>query len=196
MMKDSDKNNDGRIDFDGEQWPQAKHPCCAPRQGHGLRLLLSCRVPEDDGGCAVKDQTFLRPAAVPSPAPLLSREQQLHSIWPSALAGTLLCSRVPVSSHHRRLSFSSRLSPVALIPASIKEERLELLVQDFTGGAWGGGCGTVSLFCSPGRERGRAHATEQRCRGSPELRFPRSPGWMPVLSSEFPCRAARSHARG
>ncbi|NWZ99285.1 TNNC2 protein, partial [Spelaeornis formosus] len=22
MMKDSDKNNDGRIDFDGEQWPQ------------------------------------------------------------------------------------------------------------------------------------------------------------------------------
>lgn len=30
MMKDSDKNNDGRIDFDGEQWPQpsthAVHP--------------------------------------------------------------------------------------------------------------------------------------------------------------------------
>lgn len=22
MMKDSDKNNDGRIDFDGEQWPK------------------------------------------------------------------------------------------------------------------------------------------------------------------------------
>lgn len=123
-MKDSDKNNDGRIDFDGEQWPQAKHPCCAPRQGHGLRLLLSCRVPEDDGGCAVKDQTFLRPAAVPSPAPLLSREQQLHSIWPSALAGTLLCSRVPVSSHHRRLSFSSCLSPVALIRAQLKRKGL------------------------------------------------------------------------
>lgn len=28
---------------------------------------------------------------------------------------------------------------MALIQASIKEERLELLVQDFTGGAWGGG---------------------------------------------------------
>lgn len=174
----------------------AKHPCCAPRQGHGLRLLLSCRVPEDDGGCAVRDQTFLGPAAAPSPAPLLSREQQLHSTWPSALAGTLLHARVPVSFHHRRLSFSSRLSPVALIRASIKEERLELLVQDFTGGAWGGGCGSVSLLCSPGRERGRAVTTGQCCRGSTESRFPRALGQAPVLSSEFPCRAARSHARG
>lgn len=115
----------------------AKHPCCVHRQGHGLRVLLSCRIPEDDGGCAVRDQTFLRPAAAPSPAPLLSREQQLHSTWPSALAGTLLRARVPVSSHHRRLSFSSHLSPVALIRASIKEERLELLVLDFTGGGEG-----------------------------------------------------------
>lgn len=178
---------------------QAKHPCCVRRQGHGLRLLLSCRVPEDDGGCAVRDQTFLRPAAAPSPAPLLSREQQLHSTWPSALAGTLLRARVPVSSHHRRLSFSSHLSPVALIRASIKEERLELLVLDFTGGgegAWGGGCGSVPLLCSAAREHGQAHATGQGCRGSTGLWFPRALGRAPVLSSEFPCRAAHSHARG
>ena len=84
LMKDSDKNNDGRIDFDGEQrpWPS---PCAVcPGQGRGLRVPLSCRVPEDDGGCAVRDQTFLGPAAAPSFAPPPSQEQQLRSTWPPA----------------------------------------------------------------------------------------------------------------
>lgn len=38
-------------------------------------------------------------------------------------------------------------------------------------------------------------STGQCCRGSPELWFPRTLGQAPALSSEFPCRAARSHAR-
>lgn len=35
MMKDSDKNNDGRIDFDGEQWPQTSTHVVHPGRAMG-----------------------------------------------------------------------------------------------------------------------------------------------------------------
>lgn len=35
MMKDSDKNNDGRIDFDGKQWPQPSTHVVLPGRGMG-----------------------------------------------------------------------------------------------------------------------------------------------------------------
>lgn len=136
MMKDSDKNNDGRIDFDGEQqpWPGPR----ARRPGHScvLRVLLSCRVPEDDGGCAVSNQTFLGPAAAPSPAPPPPPgKKQLCSIQPRppVLAETLPRARALVLSCRCWPSFSPDPSHVLTARASIKGERCEQLVHSFTG---------------------------------------------------------------
>lgn len=35
MMKDSDKNNDGRIDFDGERWPRPSARAARPGRAGG-----------------------------------------------------------------------------------------------------------------------------------------------------------------
>lgn len=94
-------------------------------------MLLSCRVPEDDGGCAVRDQTCRGPAAAPNPAPPLPGEQRLCSAQPLAAR----------TSGDPALCRGSRLTPLpAAEPfprsgtcgfdlSSIKGERLELLTR-------------------------------------------------------------------
>lgn len=91
---------------------------------------------------------------------------------------------------------------MALIRASIKEERLELGVVLHWGRAWGRGCGSVSLLCSPGKERGRAQhravlqgqpgvvvPTDSWAGASAELR-------VSVESSSFTRQRAREHGPG
>lgn len=87
---------------------QGQVPTLLPQAGLWAKVLLCCRVPEDDGGCAVRDQTFLGPAAAPSPA--ANGEQQLHSARTTATCTgwDLHCAGVPALPHWR-LSFSSSL---------------------------------------------------------------------------------------
>uniref|UniRef100_A0A8B9EMP6 Troponin C, skeletal muscle n=1 Tax=Anser cygnoides TaxID=8845 RepID=A0A8B9EMP6_ANSCY len=136
LMKDSDKNNDGRIDFDGERWPWLEWAVRAA--GRGLTAPLSCRVPQDDGGRAVRDQTFLGPAAAPSPAPPPG-EQPRRSAWPRPPARREPCPhRGPALSLWPAAELFLDAVRCGLWLSLIKRGKAELPVQDYAGFAGGG----------------------------------------------------------
>lgn len=140
-MKDSDKNNDGRIDFDGERWPWLQRAVRAARRG--LTAPLSCRVPEDDGGRAVRDQTFLGPAAAPSPAPPPG-EQPRRSAWPRPPTQREPCPhRGPALALWPAAELFLDAVRCGLWLSLIKRGKAELPVQDHAGFAQGGCCGAV-----------------------------------------------------
>lgn len=167
----------------------AEHGCCVPQPGQRLSTLLSCRVPEDDGGGAVKDQTFLRPAAAPSPAPPAAREQQLHCTQP--LAPAVSC---PVPAPLPRLSFSSArgFSVILNKRGEARAAGAGLNRVHTERGLWPHGPCAAPLagMCVVGACVGHAHAAGPK--GSAGPWFPREAGPVPVLSSDFPCRAAGS----
>lgn len=194
LMKDSDKNNDGRIDFDGERWPWLQRAVRAELRG--LTAPLSCRVPEDDGGRAVRDQTFLGPAAAPSPAPPPG-EQPRRSAWPRPPTQREPCPhRGPALALWPAAELFLDAVRCGLWLSLIKRGKAELPVQDHAGFARGGCCGAVPRAGGRRDPHGGVHSATPRhavphttpC-PTPCRAVPHGAAWLTTRPSR--CRAAR-----